>query len=198
LLLLQWLYSFESWSLPSLPGFLISSLDRSRFQLPSAASRDVRIPKQLSHLSANYFIVQEGLFLYTRDASPYQGGLFHQVRTFPLLTATRPLTAAGIVTSSPTAVLPSARPKLDISGNWHPPYDDGPRKCSCPRQDCRFRASSREQTLHVSPESDSTRRSSSQHRIPPQSFDNCCMSRTIYEHLHQHRHNSCCLQRNQC
>lgn len=31
-------------------------------------------------LSANGCIVQEGLFLYTRNASPYEGGIFHQVR----------------------------------------------------------------------------------------------------------------------
>jgi hypothetical protein len=37
----------------------------------------------LSRLPANHFKVQEGLFFYTRNVSPYEGGVFHQVRNSP-------------------------------------------------------------------------------------------------------------------
>jgi hypothetical protein len=68
----------------SFPPSQTSSLAESKCPHPSPASRDVRTAQIDTHAGpyAYTLAVQEGVFLYTHNVSPYDGGVFHQA---PLL-----------------------------------------------------------------------------------------------------------------
>lgn len=67
---------------PQLPDLLTGQVEVS-----TPISSFKRCTKQifLTCDLADALTVQEGLFLYTRNASPYEGGIFHQVWNSPAL-----------------------------------------------------------------------------------------------------------------
>lgn len=139
---------------PQIPELLTGQVEVST--PVSSYKRCKALDPLASCLSANRSSVQEGLFLYIRNVSPYEGGIFHQVLFLPAgghIPSTDVRWVTG--TSPPTAFLSFAWPKFDIPDNGPPLHSDGPCECQCPCQDSRFRRSSFEQTLHFSAQGNS-------------------------------------------
>lgn len=63
---------------PSLPDLLTSRVEVST---PVSSFKRCECSKSIpkAFIFDQSTLVQEGLFLYTRNVSPYQGGVFHQV-----------------------------------------------------------------------------------------------------------------------
>lgn len=59
--------------------------------------------------AANIIAVQEGLFLYTRNVSPYDGGVFHQVSGLHYLDLDHSIDTGLIGTPPITALRPTPR-----------------------------------------------------------------------------------------
>ena len=64
---------------PSLSNLLTGRVEIST---PVTSFKRCKSPPSSPGIAANEWIVQEGLFLYTHNVSPYDGGVFHQA---PLL-----------------------------------------------------------------------------------------------------------------
>ena len=69
---------------PSLPDLLTGRVEIST---PVTSFKRRTYKAAVSHLNASFetdiglcVVVQEGVFLYTHNVSPYDGGVFHQVR----------------------------------------------------------------------------------------------------------------------
>ena len=63
---------------PSLPDLLTGRVEIST---PVTSFKRCQLHSFKEVIVADFYLVQEGLFLYTHNVSPYDGGVFHQVST---------------------------------------------------------------------------------------------------------------------